>query len=133
MYMTTTLNTLEFTLPDIFLKNNLDKHNIYYNLIQAISNKILLIPEFHRLKTEIELIKLICNIVENTAVKSQQIDKKQLVIDIFQRVFNLNAIEIELIKNGIEFIFNNKLIKKISIKKYIKSKGYIFLKKVIGI
>ena len=44
MYMTTTLNT-EFTLPDIFLKNNLDKHNIYYNLIQAISNKIILIPE----------------------------------------------------------------------------------------
>ena len=132
MYMTTTLNT-EFTLPDIFLKNNLDKHNIYYNLIQAISNKIILIPEFHRLRTEIELIKLICNIVENSVVKSQLIDKKQLVIDIFQRVFNLSPVELELIKNGIEFIFNNKLIKKISYKKYIKSSGYIFLKKIIGL
>lgn len=132
MYMTTTLNT-EFTLPDIFLKNNLDKHNIYYNLIQAISNKIILIPEFQRLRTEIELIKLICNIVENSVVKSQLIDKKQLVIDIFQRVFNLSPVELELIKNGIEFIFNNKLIKKISYKKYIKSSGYIFLKKIIGL
>ena len=132
MYMTTTLNT-EFTLPDIFLKNNLDKHNIYYNLIQAISNKIILIPEFQRLRTEIELIKLICNIVENSVVKSQLIDKKQLVIDIFQRVFNLSPVELELIKNGIEFIFNNKLIKKISYKKYIKSSGYIFLRKIIGL
>ena len=132
MYMTTTLNT-EFTLPDIFLKNNLDKHNIYYNLIQAISNKIILIPEFQRLRTEIELIKLICNIVENSVVKSQLIDKKQLVIDIFQRVFNLSPVELELIKNGIEFIFNNKLIKKISYKKYIKSSGYIFLKTIIGL
>ena len=120
-----TLNS-EFAIPDIYLKHSLDKHNVYYNLLKIISDKIIAIPEFQKLKTETELVKLVSNLVENSVPKGQKIDKKQLVIEIFQRVFNLNVVEQEILKNTIEFLFNNKLIKKISYKKYIYNNSFFF-------
>jgi len=76
----------QIILPDIKFKNNLSKHNIVYSLIDQISEKIKLIPEYEKIRIEIELVKCVCNIVENYVKKKNskdknKVDKKQLVID----------------------------------------------------
>lgn len=122
-------------IPDLlYLKNNMDKHNIYYSLLKLVTEKIRLIPNYEILKNEIELVLLVCNIIENVVKKNNKtkIDKKQLVIDIFTTVFG-NQIDILSLKITIDFLFNNKLIKQISLKKYIKSKSLYFLVKLTGL
>ena len=47
-------------------------------------------------------------------------------------MFNLNVVEQEILKNSIEFLFNNKLIKKISYKKYIYNNSFFF-KRISGL
>jgi hypothetical protein len=122
-------------IPDLlYLKNNMDKHNIYYSLLKLVTEKIRLIPNYEILKNEIELVLLVCNIIENVVKKNNKtkIDKKQLVIDIFTTVFG-NQIDILSLKITIDFLFNNKLIKQISLKKYIKSKSLYFIVKLTGL
>ena len=122
-------------IPDLlYLKNNMDKHNIYYSLLKLVTEKIRLIPNYEILKNEIELVLLVCNIIENIVKKNKKtkIDKKQLVIDIFTTVFG-NQIDILSLKITIDFLFNNKLIKQISLKKYIKSKSLYFIVKLTGL
>ena len=123
-------------IPDLlYLKNNMDKHNIYYSLLKLVTEKIRLIPNYEILKNEIELVLLVCNIIENVVKKNNKtkIDKKQLVIDIFSSVFGLSPPDILSLKITIDFLFNNKLIKQISLKKYIKSKSLYFLVKLTGL
>ena len=83
----------KIVLPEIKFKNNLSKHNIVYGLIDQISEKIKLIPEYDKIRVEIELVKCVCNIVENYVKKKNskdknKVDKKQLVIDALTKVFN---------------------------------------------
>ena len=53
----------EIILPDIKFKNNLSKHNVAYSLIDRISSKIKLIPQYEKIRIEIELVKCVANIV----------------------------------------------------------------------
>ena len=73
---------------------------------------------------------MICNIVENSIHKGNKnkIDKKQLVCDCIQQLFCLQPQEIEAVKNQIDYLFNNKLIKKIPFltKSYKFIKSYFF-------
>ena len=64
---------------------------------------------------ELELVKLVCSIVENLVDKGNplNIDKSQLVCDIFKNIFNLNPQEYDIVKKQIEYIYNNNQIIKI--------------------
>lgn len=130
----TTLNK-SFEIPDIYLKNNIDKHNIYYSLLKLITDKIRLIPNYELLRNETELILLVCNIIENLIKQGNKnkVDKKKLVIDVFSTVFGLSITEIEALKITIDFLFNNKLIKRISFRKWVRNNYMIFLSKIIGV
>ena len=130
----TTLNK-SFEIPDIYLKNNIDKHNIYYSLLKLITDKIRLIPNYELLRNETELILLVCNIIENLIKQGNKnkVDKKKLVIDVFSTVFGLSITEIEALKITIDFLFNNKLIKRISFRKWVRNNYRIFLSKIIGV
>jgi len=82
----------QIVLPDIKFNNNLSKHNIVYSLIDQISEKIKLIPEYEKIRIEIELVKCVCNIVENYVKKKNSKDKnkvykKQFVIDTLTKMF----------------------------------------------
>jgi hypothetical protein len=116
----------EVNLPNIKFKNNLSKHNIVYSLIEQISEKIKLIPQHEKLRTEIELVKTCCNIVENLVQRKnkkqkQPIDKKQLVIDALTVVFNYNEQEKALIYSLIDYLFNNEQIKRFSYSKLTRN------------
>ena len=65
----------EVTLPDIKFKNNLKKHHLTFSLIEQISEKIKQIPSHELLRVEIELVRTVCNIVENY-IKSGNSKKK---------------------------------------------------------
>jgi len=69
----------KINLPDIKFKNNLSKHNIVYSLIDQISEKIKLIPEYEKIRVEIELVKTVCNIVENYVKNKNSKDKVKLI------------------------------------------------------
>ena len=118
----------QIILPEIKFKNNLSKHNIVFGLIEKISEKIKLIPEYEKIRIEIELVKCVCNIVENYVKKNNskqknKIDKKQLVIDSLNNIFTYSEQEKNLIASLIDYLFNNDQIKKSSF--YKLSKNYI--------
>ena len=104
-------------IVDIPFVNALEKSNIYNCIRDAILTKISKIPELQKLRLNVELTLLVCNIIENSISnnsKYHKIDKKQLVVDIFSQAFNLNPAEIQLLKDQIEFLYNNGAIIKIS-------------------
>ena len=118
----------QIILPEIKFKNNLSKHNIVFSLIEKIAEKIKLIPQYEKIRVEIELVKTVCNIVENYVQKNNskdknKVDKKQLVIDALTLVFIYSEPEKVLIASLIDFLFNNSQIKKSSY--YKLSKNFI--------
>ena len=80
------------------------------------------------MRNDPELLKFVCKMVENTAKKD--IDKKELVLEIYIKVFSLSDIEKRNISEQIDFLCDNNLISKVhSIKRnskifvnYLKSK-----------
>ena len=85
-------------ISDIAFKNKLKSHHIYFSLINSIVDLITKIPEFNKLKCEIELVRTVCNMIENSTIPKKnsdglKIDKKQLVMDSLHRVFNYNENE----------------------------------------
>ena len=106
---------------DVKPSNALKKHIIYHSLVEEILKLVQSkIPEFIKLKVgnsiELELILLLCNIVENAISNGNKhkIDKKQLVCDVIQRLFNLNPVELKAVEAQIDYLHNNSMIKKIS-------------------
>ena len=62
-----------------------------------------------------EFLLLICNLVEHLVNKKKyKIDKKVLVVEILNQLFTLNAVEKANVESNIEFLWNNKNIKKVS-------------------
>jgi len=117
------LSSNEIILPDIKFRNTLKKHNI--NFIEQISDKIKKIPQYDKIKIEIEMIKCVCNIIENVIkngnkTKQNPIDKKDLVINCLSAVYNYFDSEKLLVSSLIDFIFNNRQIKKSSTYKLVK-------------
>jgi len=81
------------TTCDITYKNKLKSHFIYFILIDKIVDLITKIPEFNKLRSEAELVRTVCNIIENSSIPNKnseglKLDKKQLALDALQMVFN---------------------------------------------
>ena len=125
----------DVSLSDIGFKNKLKGHHIYFSLINQIVELITKIPEFNKLRCETELVRTVCNMVENSTIPKKnseglKINKKELVLDCLQRIFNYNPAEKDIVSAMIDFLFSNKFIKKKSyyklsknfIKKYIRTK-----------
>jgi hypothetical protein len=64
-------------------------------------------------KTNPDIILLVCNLIENI-VKHKKINKKQLLLDIFVQLYNIQAPDRAIIESQIEFLHSNKAIKKLS-------------------
>lgn len=66
-------------------------------------------------KTSQDVVLLIANLLEHL-VKDKKINKKQLFLDIFQAVYNINSSTIDKtqVESQLEFLHSNKAIKKLS-------------------
>ena len=74
------------------IKNSLQKHFLFYNLLDEIITKLTTeIKSINNFKLDPELTLLVCNLLENsfTTGNKHKIDKKQLVIQILIQIFNL--------------------------------------------
>ena len=114
-----TNQTVQNVISAIGPKNSLSTHLNYNSILQSIVQEIQKFPNLPILKIggniELELVKLVCSIVENLVDKGNplNIDKSQLVCDIFKNIFNLNPQEYDIVKKQIEYIYNNNQIIKI--------------------
>lgn len=89
------------------------KRNAIKAQILARINELGISTASYRMNNEFLL--LVCNLVEHLVNKKKyKIDKKALVVDVLNSIFNLTAPEKVTIENNIEFLWNNKNIKRVS-------------------
>ena len=128
---------IDSVYPD--LKSDIvPKHALYDDIkknviIQKIIAEIQKIPDYSKYRVDLELITFIINQVENMVTKKKQgVLKKDIVLTVFQKLFNTTPQEIKLLSDSIDFLANNKRIKKLSIyKKYLKPFGKYLVKKFV--
>ena len=68
-----------------------------------------------------EFLLLILNLIEHLIVKRDNINKKELALEILHDLFAINAIERQTYDTNIEFLWSNKAIKKVSKWKLFKA------------
>jgi hypothetical protein len=99
------------------LKNSLVAHNTFYSLLIEVSDIVMKIAEFQKLKNDPELILLMCRILEVKMGKNDSgIDKKELVVSIYQKVVGaITPEEIATLKSSVQFLYDNGKIKGASV------------------
>ena len=101
-------------------------------LMNAIVEKITEIKDHLTLKLDNELLIFVCSCIENglKVKKKGEVNKKELCLEIYQKIFSINANEKEQISKSIDFLCDNKMIEKVPMymkystifKNYVKSK-----------
>lgn len=86
------------------------KNEIKKKIIERL-NELGLCDSKYKISTDV--ILLICNLLEHL-VKDKKINKKDLLLEIFQQVYNIQATDRSVIENQVEFLHSNKAIKKLS-------------------
>ncbi len=115
-------SNIQEIFPNIDLKNSLKIHFDKETLINKITSLIGFIPNYQSLKLDIELTKLVINIIEDELKNDKTTNKNDLLTTVLGRIFNLNGDELKVLNQQLEFLKNNKHINGIPLsKKYIKS------------
>ena len=118
-------------LSGLPLRNGLIKtHYEWESLKQLIVDKLSHIPNITALKSSVQLVQLVCELVENCVAPNNSkakkpIDKKALVLEILDKLFELSDIEKAIISRHIEYLVDSKAIKRLTrwsrVKQYIRS------------
>ena len=113
-------------------KKRLKKPKHKQELMNAIVEKITEIKDHLTLKLDNELLIFVCSCIENglKVKKKGEVNKKELCLEIYQKIFSINANEKEQISKSIDFLCDNKMIEKVPMymkystifKNYVKSK-----------
>ena len=102
-------------------------------LCAAICDRVREVDNYEKLKFDNELLIFLCSCVENSIDKKDKIkiDKKTLVFEVLDKLFDMSSDDKAIISASIEFLHSHKLIKKVgTIKKYTRLASVWFLKKV---
>ncbi len=95
-------------------KNALLKSQRFNDLLVLLRQRIAEYPATHQLKSCQEFLLYVTKIVEELVKKSEGINKKELVINLFKALFALNDAEVKILDASIEFLWSNGLICKIA-------------------
>ena len=109
-------------------KNNLLKVQKFSDILALLKQKVIEYPPNHVLKQCNEFLLFVCKIVEEVVVKSDKVNKKDFVVDLFKSLFSLNDIECKALGSSIDFLWSNGLISKIKTSK----KLWNYLKKGVS-
>ena len=115
----------------ISLKNNLVKDQKMSDLVIVVREKVNSLPKEKSYKTDVEIVLYVCKLVENFILKSDNVSKKEFVIQILCSVLCLDLNEIEICKGMIDFLWNNQLILKTKISKVVKNEFVNLIKKKV--
>ena len=114
-------------------KNSLIDEIFKAKTIDHIINEVKKMPDYSKYRADIELVRYCCSLVENIVLEKKSGEKKkEIVTQSMIRLFNLSSQEQKTLSDTIEFLANNKKIKKLNVyKKYLKPFGKYILKKLI--
>ena len=97
-------------------KNGLAKDAKINTIVAKIIQKVADIPNHNEYRGNMELLKMICIMVEHAIDNKQEkikIDKKDVVFQVYTRLWNgMKPDEIKNIENNIQFLWENGQIKK---------------------
>ena len=95
------------------VKNHLLKSVKMDDVIGQIRKRVEALPNYSQYKNDVEFLLLVCNMIEHLVVKKDKIDKKSLLLEIYKQVFTgITPAELANVEANIEFLWNNKKIKK---------------------
>ena len=99
-------------LPKIKFKNTLKAHVIEQKLFNLITCELKGIPNIAEIQHNIELVEYVCNLIENSVKKNNRksksrVDKKKVVIRIFQSFFGLDDRQVEILDGQIDYLYQN--------------------------
>lgn len=93
------------------VKSHYEHSTVKMNIVNILQH----IPEIESLKGQNKLLEIVCQMVEDrikqgNSKKSDtlKVQKKQLVIDILDRLFSLSPIEKQITSKNIDYIFEHK-------------------------
>jgi hypothetical protein len=116
----------------VSLKNSLIKDQRIADINIVVKDKLQSLPNSVSYKNNSEFILYVCKLVENIIVKSDNINKKDLVLSVLRACLALNDAEVKVAGDIIEFLHSNGMIQKIKqLKKVKKSCISWFEKKVL--
>ena len=90
------------------------QNEITKRIIERLTELGLNDPKY---KNSTDVILLVANLIEHLIQKERglkKINKKELLLNIFVKVFNIQANDRLIIENQLEFLHSNKSIKKLS-------------------
>lgn len=105
-------------------KNSLSKDIKISRIIESISMKVLEIPNIKTLHLNLEILKMICIMIEHSIDNKKEkvkIDKKNICMQIYNKVFGaLNGDILKGIEANIQYLWENDMIKKKKIWSIVK-------------
>ncbi len=106
--MNNPLNTS--SLSKIVLKNTLKTHFSANALIALIVKQIQEVPDYVKLKNDVEMILIACKMIESiTADSKVSIDKLETIIQIYDQTFTMAVDDKLMLVNVVNFLHQNKL------------------------
>ena len=93
----------------IVLKNTLKTHYSLSALIDLIVKQVKEIPEHDKLKQDIELILMICSMIETVCSDSDvSINKLDAILGVYNQVFEMTVDDKLMLVNIVNFLHQNK-------------------------
>ena len=123
------------SVQGVVLKNTLKLHYSENALIELIVSKIKEIPDYEKLKSDIELILVICRMIETISADSDlKLDKLNAIIEIYKKSFEMSTDDHLNLVNVVNFLQQNQsfIYKRSFWKKAGKVLGWI-ASKAVGI
>ena len=107
-------------MDHIALSHTLEKFVKENDLVSKLLAKFQNMNNIYTLKFDVEILSYISNVIENELNEHDADEKKAVVIKVMKLIFTTITPAEELIIVGqINYLVNNKRIKKISTKKYL--------------
>lgn len=112
-------------------KNSLSKvckvADLSKSIIDQIKSKNI---NLNDLRFDLELTTYICNVIENEIMSTEKDEKIKIIVNIINQLYTLSDADKSIIESQIEYLLNNKKIKKIKTSKWVwKSTKNWFIKK----
>ena len=97
------------SVKKLVLKNTLKTHYSVAALIDLIVKQVKEIPDYLKLKQDIELILMICTMIETICTDSEvSIDKLEAIRGVYSQVFEMSIDDHILLVNIVNFLHQNK-------------------------
>ena len=105
-------------------------------IVEIIAERVKSIPNYHNLRLSLDVVLLICNLIENLVYenhikkKDQPAGfKKDIALNVYRHLDWMTEDDKKFLSNSIQFLWSSGRIKKISIFKRIWAKILRFLMK----